>query len=311
MTHSHAHHEHGHAVTNARPLWWALWLLVAFMAVEVVLGIVANSLALLSDAAHMLTDAAAIALALFAVRLAQRPAHGNFTFGYRRVEILAAQANGITLVLLAGWFVYEAIRRLISPPAVEGGLVLAVAVVGIAVNLVVVWLVGQANRDSMNVEGAFQHVLTDLFAFIATAVAGLVVLLFDWQQADAVATLIVAALMLRAGVDLVSASWRVFLEAAPEGIDVASIDADLHAMEGVVDVHDLHVWEVTSGFPALSAHITVTVNHDCHDLQRQVVHLLTERYGIDHTTLQVEHPPAAQVFTPESLQRAPSSDEPR
>lgn len=274
------------------------------MAGELVAGLLAHSLALVSDSAHMLTDAAAIGLALFAITLARRPAHGNYTWGYRRVEILAAQANGITLVLLCAWFVYAGVRRLLDPPDVDGASVLVIALVGIVVNLLVVWLVGNANRESMNVEGAFQHVLTDLFAFIATAVAGAVILLTDWHQADAIATFVVAALMLRSGVELVVASWRVFLEAAPEEIDVASIDADLHGLDGVVDVHDLHVWEVTSGLAALSAHVNVAPEHDCHDLQGQVARLLQEKYGIAHTTLQVEHAVAQQVIAPESLHRS-------
>jgi cobalt-zinc-cadmium efflux system protein len=291
--------------TSATYLAVALGLILAFMAGEVVVGLVAHSLALISDAAHMLTDAAAIALAVFAIRMAGRPAHGNFTFGYRRVEILAAQANGVTLMLLCGYFVFEAIRRLSNPPDVVGGLVLGTAVSGIAVNLVATWLVRRANRRSLNVEGAFQHLLNDLFAFVATAIAGLVVLTTGWRQADAVATLVVAALMAKAGRDLISASWRVFLEAAPESIDVASIDADLHELEGVVDVHDLHVWEVTSGFPALSAHVLVSAETDCHEARVEIADLLHDKYDIEHTTLQVDHPMPQQVIPPGDLMRRP------
>jgi cobalt-zinc-cadmium efflux system protein len=276
---------------------------LAFMAVEVVVGIIASSLALVSDAGHMLTDAAAIALALIAARLAARPAAGNLTYGWKRVEILSAQANGITLWLLAAWFVYEAIRRLIHPPEVAGGLVLVTALVGIVVNLAASWLIGRADRTSLNVEGAFQHILNDLFAFIATAVAGLVILLTGWTRADAVAALIVAALMAKAGWELIRESWRIFLEAAPRGIDVAAIDADLHAVDGVRDVHDLHVWEVTSGFPALSAHILVDRSHDCHERQHAITDLLQERYGIDHTTLQVDHPSMTIVPTEDLARR--------
>jgi len=235
------------------------------------------------------------------MRMAARPARGNFTFGYRRVEILAAQANGVTLVLLCAYFVYEAVRRLLEPPDVEGGLVLGTALVGIVVNLVATWLVSRANRSSLNIEGAFQHILNDLFAFVATALAGLVVLTTGWRQADAVATLVVAALMAKAGWDLISASWRVFLEAAPEGVDVRAIDADLHALTGVVDVHDLHVWEVTSGFPALSAHVLVTPDTDCHETRLEIIDLLNDRYAIEHSTLQVDHPMPQQVIPPEAL----------
>jgi len=280
----------GSRSADARWLGAALALIVAFMAVEVTVGILASSLALISDAAHMLTDAAAITLALVAARVAARPARGNFTYGWRRVEILSAQANGITLLLLVVWFGYEGVRRIVEPPAVEGGWVFATALAGIVVNLVAVRLINRADRSSLNVEGAFQHILTDLFAFIATAVAGLVVMLTGWARADAVAALFVAALMAKAGWALVRDSWRVFLEAAPRGVDVAAIDADLHAVGAVVDVHDLHVWEVTSGFAALSAHVLVEEGSDCHGRRDHIANLLATRYGIDHVTLRSTTP---------------------
>jgi cobalt-zinc-cadmium efflux system protein len=307
--HVHGHeggHSHAPAVTGARSaryLAGALALIVGFMAVELVVGIVASSLALISDAGHMLTDAAAIALALVAARLAVRPAKGNLTYGLKRVEILSAQANGITLWLLAAWFVYEAIRRLLSPPEVAGGLVLITALVGIVVNIGASWLVARADRRSLNVEGAFQHILNDLFAFITTAIAGLIILLTGWGQADAIAALVVAALMARAGWGLIRDSWRIFLEAAPRGVDVAAIDRDLHQVDGVLDIHDLHVWEVTSGFPALSAHILVDPSRDCHERRRTITTLLHDRYGLDHTTLQVDHPNPTVVTADELRQR--------
>ena len=205
----------------------------------------------------MLTDAAALALALVALRIARRPPRGAMTYGFGRVEILSAQANGITLVLLALWIVYEAIARLVSPPDVEGAIVVVVAIVGIVVNLAATFVLAGASRESLNVEGSFQHILTDLFAFIATAIAGGIILATGFVQADALASLLVAASMLYAGTRLVMASGRVFLEAAPEGLDPQQIGRALAAHPGVVEVHDLHVWEVTSGFPALSAHVVV------------------------------------------------------
>jgi len=295
----------GSRSADARWLGAALALIVAFMAVEVTVGILASSLALISDAAHMLTDAAAITLALVAARVAARPARGNFTYGWRRVEILSAQANGITLLLLVVWFGYEGVRRIVEPPAVEGGWVFATALAGIVVNLVAVRLINRADRSSLNVEGAFQHILTDLFAFIATAVAGLVVMLTGWARADAVAALFVAALMAKAGWALVRDSWRVFLEAAPRGVDVAAIDADLHAVGAVVDVHDLHVWEVTSGFAALSAHVLVEEGSDCHGRRDHIANLLATRYGIDHVTLQVDHPVPPHLVAAEHLFNRP------
>lgn len=213
-------HGHGHGVSteaDRKLLSGALALIVGFMVAEVLVGLAAGSLALITDAAHMLTDAIAIVLALIAIRLAARPPAGGFTYGFKRVEILSAQANGITLLLLAAYFVYEAVSRMIDPPEVKGGLVLITGVVGIVVNLLAAYLISKANRSSLNVEGAFQHILNDLFAFIATAIAGLVVLLTGFARADAIAALVVAALMLKAGISLVRDSGRIFLEAAPPG----------------------------------------------------------------------------------------------
>ncbi|MDQ5832117.1 MAG: cation diffusion facilitator family transporter [Actinomycetota bacterium] len=258
------------------------------MAVEVVVGILASSLALLSDAAHMLTDAGAIALALVAARLAGRPARGGYTFGLKRAEILSAQINGVTLVALAAVIVFEGIRRLVSPPEVEGAAVLVVALAGIVVNLLATVILAGADRRSLNVEGAFQHVLTDLYAFIATAIAGGVILATGWGQADGIAALLVAALMLRSGWGLLRESGRVLLEAAPRGIDPQEIGRTLAAEPHVVEVHDLHVWEVTSGMPSLSAHVTVGAGCDTQSHRRRLAELVHERFGIDHTTLQVE-----------------------
>jgi cobalt-zinc-cadmium efflux system protein len=285
-------HGHGHVVTasaDRRYLSSALAVILLFMAAEIVVGFAAGSLALISDAAHMLTDAAAIALALVAIRLSARPPAGGFTYGLKRVEILSAQANGITLLLLAVYFVYESIHRLLNPPEVKGGLVLGTALVGIAVNIVATWLISKANRSSLNVEGAFQHILNDLFAFIATAVAGLVVLLTGFTRADAIAALVVAALMLKAGVGLVRDSGRIFLEAAPAGLDPTALGAELAGVPGVVELHDLHVWEITSGEPAASAHILVQEGLDCHQIRIEVEALLAKRHQVTHSTLQVDH----------------------
>jgi cobalt-zinc-cadmium efflux system protein len=298
MTHAHGHHGHAHVhargEADARALAIALGLIVVFMAAEVAAGVVARSLALLSDAAHMLTDAAALGLALLALRIARRPPRGSMTYGFGRVEILSAQANGITLVLLGAWIVYEAIRRLISPPDVHGAIVVVVALVGIVVNLAATLALAGASRESLNVEGSYRHILTDLFAFVATAIAGGIVLATGFARADALASLLVAASMLYAGARLAIASGRVFLEAAPAELDPQQIGRELAAQPGVVEVHDLHVWEVTSGFPALSAHVVVRAGADCHELRRTLQQELTEHYGLRHTTLQVDHEAAPQ-----------------
>jgi cobalt-zinc-cadmium efflux system protein len=284
-----SHHHHGHVHTDdTRRLTIALVLILGLMVTEVVAGVMADSLALLSDAAHMLTDAGAIALALFAARLARRPASGGFTFGFRRAEILSAQVNGATLVGLAVLIALEAIQRLVNPPEVAGLAVLVVAIVGIAVNLVATRVLAGADRSSLNVEGAFQHVLTDLFAFIATAVAGAVVLITGFSRADGIAALVVAALMLRSGYALLRESGRVLFEASPRDLDPQEIGTALAAQNHVVEVHDLHVWEVTSGFPAISAHVTVRAGCDTQAHRRELAELLRERFGVTHSTLQVE-----------------------
>jgi len=298
MAHGHDHgrgdgHEgHAHGVSadaDSRKLTIALALIVAFMCVEVATGVIAHSLALLSDAGHMLTDAAAIAFSLVAVRLAQRPAKGAMTYGLKRVEILSAQANGVTLLVLAGFIIYEAIRRLVSPPEVRGGLILVIALLGIGVNVAATWTLAQANRQSLNIEGSFQHILTDLYAFIGTAVAALVILITGFDRADPLASLLVAGLMLRSAYGLLRDSGRVFLEFSPKGRDPDEIGRTMAAVPAVREVHDLHVWEVTSGFPALSAHVLVGTDSDCHATRRQLEALLHDRYELEHTTLQVDH----------------------
>ena len=279
--HDHAHgHSHGGG-EDARRLALALELIVAFMAGEIVAGVLAHSLALLSDAAHMLTDAGALAMSLVVLRLATQPARGNRTFGLRRSEILSAQANGAALLVLAGFIIY--------------GAILVVALVGIGVNVLATWQIAGANRQSLNVEGSFQHVLNDLYAFIATAVAGGVILATGWVRADAVAALFVAALMLRASWRLLRDSGRVLLDIAPAGLPVNEIGSAMAAHPGVVEVHDLHVWEVTTEFPTLSAHVLVEPGADCHGIRRELESLLHDRFGLEHTTLQVEHASAKLV----------------
>jgi cobalt-zinc-cadmium efflux system protein len=294
MTHGRTHGLSSDA--DARRLGGAFALIVAFMLAEVVAGIVASSLALISDAGHMLTDAVAIGLALAALRLANRPPAGSFTYGMRRAEILSAQINGITLLLLGAIIVYEGIRRLIDPPDVEGGLVVIVALAGIVVNLVAARMLAGAERRSLNIEGAFLHIVTDLFAFVATAIAGALVLIWGLDRADGIASLLIAALMLWAAYGLLRESGRVFMEAAPKGLDPQAIGEALVKEAGVVEVHDLHVWEVTTGMPAISAHMIVRQDADCHEARWRAARLLAERFGVEHSTLQVEHEPGDELL---------------
>jgi len=284
--HDHAHVE---AQTDRRWLFASLVVIGGFMLVEVVVGLMAGSLALLTDAGHMLTDAAALTLAIVASRLAQRPAEGSYTYGFTRVDALAAQVNGITLLVLACWVAFEAVRRLIHPPQVQGAAVLIVAIVGVAVNLLAVVLASRANSASLNVRGAVAHLVNDLWAFVATALAGLVILLTGWTRADAVASMIVAAFMVYTGICLVRAAGRVFLEAAPEGIDPARIGQDMADVAGVAEVHDLHVWDLGAAEPALSAHIVVRADRDCHEVAAGVRRVLADDHQISHATLQADH----------------------
>jgi cobalt-zinc-cadmium efflux system protein len=269
----------------------ALGLIALFMVAEVVVGVLARSLALLSDAAHMLTDVAALAVSLIALRLAQRPPKGGLTFGLKRAEILAALVSGATLLVLAAVLVFEAVLRLASPPAVQGGAVIAVAAAGVVVNLGVTWQLTRASRRSLNVEASYRHILTDLYALIGTLVAGIVIVTTGFERADAVASLLVAGLMIYAGVVLLGKAGRVLLEAAPADLDPEEIGSALAAHAHVVNVHDLHIWELTSGFPSLSAHVLVHPRDDCHAIRLELEHFLEERFHVEHTTLQVDHAP--------------------
>ena len=297
MTHAHDHdahapgaHAHGvSADSDTRWLLVALLINLGFMVVEVVVGLIANSLALLSDAAHMLTDAGAIALALVALRLARRPPKGAFTFGLKRSEILSAQINGVLLLVLAGVIGIESISRILDPPDVDGAFVLYTGLLGAAVNGAAAWALGKANRESLNVHGAFLHNLFDMLSSIAAAVAGLVIVLTGWGQADGLAALVVSALMLYGGWGLVRDSGRILLEGAPKGLEPDVVGRAMAQSPGVVEVHDLHVWEVTSGFPALAAHVRVAPGDDCHSRRRELQAMLGERFDITHTTLQVDH----------------------
>ncbi len=281
MSHSHAH------TSARRPLAIALALILGLMAGEVVFGFAAGSLALLADAGHMLTDAVALGLAVVAATYANRPPRGRWTFGFRRLEILAAHANGMLLVAVGVVIVYTAVRRLVDPSEVRGGIVLVVALVGIAVNLVAASVLHRPSRDSLNVRGAFLHVATDLAAFAGTAVAGAIVLATGWYRADPLASLVVAGLIFWSSVSLLRESSRILLEVAPE--EPREVADAMLALPGVTDVHDLHVWTVGSGFPSLSAHVLVEPGADCHAIRQELATMLRERFDLGHSTLQVEH----------------------
>jgi cobalt-zinc-cadmium efflux system protein len=299
--HAHGHDaphgagSHSHGISSnadRRYLLTALLLLLGFMLTEVVVAITSGSLVLLSDAGHMLSDVGAIGASLYAMRLAARPAAGAWTFGWKRAEILSAAGNGITLLVVSGLVAFEAIRRLIEPPAVEGGPVLIVALIGVGVNIVAAWILAKANRSSLNVEGAYQHILTDLYGLIGTVIAGIVILTTGFNRADSIASLVVVGLMLKASWELLRDSGRVLLEAAPNNIDLSEVRKHLLADAHVHDVHDLHVWTLTSNLPTLSAHIVIDDScfTDGHapQLLDSLQECLTGDFDVEHSTFQLE-----------------------
>ena len=288
-------HDHAHGPgpgSDRRQLLVALALLAAFMLAEVITAVLSGSLALLSDAGHMLSDVGAIGGALWAIRLAARPPSGKWTFGWRRAEILSAAANGITLLVVAGVVTAEAIARLIHPPAVDGWPVIAVALAGVAGNVGASWELARANRSSLNVEGAFRHVLTDLYGFIGTLIAGIIIVTTGFNRADAIASLIVVVLMAKDAWGLLRDSGRVLLEAAPEDTDLEEVRAHILSVPHVKGVHDLHAWTVTSGQPTLSAHVIVEDScfQDGHAprLLDQLQACLAGDFDIEHSTFQLE-----------------------
>ena len=297
-------HTHRHE-GDRRLLLGALCLIAVLMVVELVAGILAGSLALLADAGHLVSDVAALAFAVAAATMAARPARGRWTYGFRRLEILSAQANGLLLLIVGIWIVFGAIRRLVSPSDVQGGIVLVVALAGIAVNLVATALLARASRESLNVRGAFLHVATDLVAFIGTAVAGALILVTGWDRFDPIAGLLVAGLMFWGAYGLLRESTRIFLEVAPTNIQPDAVGRALCEEPDVVEVHDLHVWTLTDGFPVVSAHVLVAPGADCHAIRERLEQRLAELFGLEHSTLQVEHARGPVQIGPSFRRRSP------
>jgi cobalt-zinc-cadmium efflux system protein len=282
-------HDHVHRPAGTRVLGLVLLLTVSYTVVEIVGGLLTGSLALLADAGHMIGDSAAIALALGAAWLASRPATPRRSFGYRRAEILAALANGVALVAIAILIFIEAIRRLDDPQEILGGWMLLVALLGVVVNLVAAGILARTGEASLNVQAALRHVLADLAGSVGVVVAALVVITTGWRQADAIAGIAIALLILASSWTIVRDSIVILLEEAPAGMDPREVGRRMAEVEGVVEVHDLHIWTITSGFPTLSAHVLVRRGDDCHARRRELEQLLRREFGLEHTTLQVEH----------------------
>ena len=285
-------HDHDHDAArygSARALAIVLALTATLMVVEIAGGIFTDSLALLADAGHMLSDASSAGLALFAVWLAGRPATLSRSYGYKRAEILAALANGVLLVVVAVWILVEAWRRFDDPPDVLGGWMLVVAIVGLLVNAGAMGVLLRSERESLNVQAALRHVLADLLGSLGVVVAALIIVTTGWERADPIVSAAIALLVLASSWGVLRDSVSILLEAAPRGVDAKQVEDAIVRSPGVVSVHDLHVWTITSGFPALSAHVLVGAGEDCHGRRRELELLLQERFGIDHTTLQVDH----------------------
>ncbi|MGI8887005.1 MAG: cation diffusion facilitator family transporter [Gaiellaceae bacterium] len=283
-------HDHGDVRAGSRrALALALGITALYTVVEVVGGLATGSLALLADAVHMLSDNVALALALFAVWLADRPTTPERTYGYKRAEVLAALANGVALVALSIWIFYEAFQRFHDPPDVLGGWVLLIGLVGVAVNLAVGVILFRARSGSLNVEAAFRHVVADLLGSIGVVAAAVAILATGWLEADPLVSVLIGVLVLVSSWSILRDSTTILLEAAPSGIDTRVVGQRLAAAPGVVEVHDLHIWTITSGFPALSAHVLVGRGEDCHARRLELARLLHDEFGIEHTTLQVDH----------------------
>ena len=288
--HSHGGHDHhDHGGTPKRALTIVLALTGGFMVAEVIGGLLTGSLALLADAGHMLSDTASLAVALFAAWLAGRPATPSRSFGFRRAEILAALFNGVTLVAISVWIFVEAFQRLSEPPEVLGGLMLAVAVLGLLVNIVGAAILSRSSGESLNVEGALRHVIADVLGSIGAIVAAILIIFTGCRYADPLVSALIGLLVLASSWMLLRDSVTILLEATPRGIDAEAGGRQMVNPEGVREVHDPHIWTITSGFPALAAHVLVGRDENCHDKRRELEEVLKHEYGIEHTTLQVDH----------------------
>jgi len=309
VAHAHPHRpadDHETRKRSRRSLTLVLCLTAAFTVVEVVGGVLTDSLALLADAGHMLSDSIALGVALIATRLAELPPTANRSFGLRRAEVLGALFNGAALVAIAIWIFVEAIGRLDDPPEVLGGGMLAVALAGTLVNLVAAAILHRHGGSGLNVSAAFRHVVADLLGSLGAVLAAVIILATGWLEADPLISMLIGLLILASSWGVLRDSVSVLLEASPRGLDASKVGEAMISVAGVEQVHDLHVWEVTSGFPALAAHVLVGREDDCHAVRREVESMLHERFGLNHTTLQVDHA-GVQLLQIEALTHSPGA----
>lgn len=285
--HSHAHSHGPDRSADTGRMLWAFAINLVMLAAAIAGGIVFDSVALLGEAGHVANDMAAIGLGIFAAKMAARPAAGRRTFGYRRVEVVAALVNGLLLVVVAIWIGYESIQRLADPVPVEGAGVLAIGIVELIGNGLGVWVLARGDRSNLNLEGVLRHSAADALGALGVVLAGAIVLLTGWDQADPILGLGIAVLILVGSWRLIREPFDVLLEAAPEGMDVQEVGREMCRVPGVREVHDLHIWTVTSGFPALAAHVRADPAEDVDAVRQRVEGMLEERFDIGHTTLQV------------------------
>ena len=289
-------HDHSRALRgkSKRSLVTALVLITGYMVAEVAGGILSGSLALIADAGHMLTDAASIALALLAMHFAERPPSARRTFGYHRIEILAALVNALTLWLVAAWVMVEAWHRFRDVPDVDGGLMLSVGAVGLVVNVLAAWMLQRSAGHSVNVEGAFRHVMADLLGSVGVVVSGILVWAFGWTLADPILSVVIGVLILLSTWRLLAKVVHVLLEGAPDHVDVSRLCRELQRVQGVVEVHDMHVWTIAEGYDALAAHVVVDPDYPGSRLEpvlRRLRAVASRDFGIHHVTIQVEQSP--------------------
>ncbi|MBP2077924.1 cation diffusion facilitator family transporter [Oceanobacillus polygoni] len=283
--HSHGHHHH---TSNTRVLFWSFILIFTFMIVEAIGGILTNSLALLSDAGHMLSDAAALGLSLLAFKIGEKKATGNKTFGYKRFEIIAAFINGLTLIIISLYIFYEAFHRFAEPPEVSGSMMI-IAFIGLCVNILVAWLLMRGDaKENLNIRSALLHVLGDLLGSVGALTAGLFIILFGWNIADPIASVLVAILIVISGFRVTRDSLHILMEGKPANIDVDLLKNSLMELNGVEDVHDIHVWSITSEFPSMSCHLVVDKTVDRDQLLQTANDKVKTQFNINHSTFQIE-----------------------
>lgn len=289
-SHSHSHsHSHGHGSSNKSALKWSFFLIASYMIVEVIGGIMTNSLALLSDAGHMLSDAAALGLSYVALTFGQRAASNKKTFGYKRFEILAAFINGITLIAISVYIFFEAYQRIMNPPEVVSMGMLVISTLGLLVNIAAAFILMRGDKDeNLNVRSAFLHVIGDMLGSVGAIVAALLIMFFGWNLADPIASIIVAVLIIISGYRVTRDSFHILMEGAPLNMDIEMVKDKLLSLNEVKGVHDLHVWSITSDFPALSCHLVVNMEDDYQTVLSKAKKLLHDEFELHHVTIQID-----------------------